>query len=70
MVQCDNSVLQCVAVCCSVVQCDNSVEQRGAAVWCCSVVQYGAVWCCSMMLQCVAIWCSVVQCVAICCSVC
>ena len=52
------SVLQCVAVCCSVLQC--------AAV-CCSMLQCVAV-CCSV-LQCVAACCSVLQCVAVCCSV-
>ena len=51
-------MLQCVAVCCSVLQC-------GAV--CCSVLQCGAV-CCSV-LQCVAVCCSVLQCVAVCCSV-
>jgi len=50
-------VLQCVAVCCSVVQC--------VAV-CCSVLQCVAA-CCSV-LQRVAV-CSVLQCVAACCSV-
>ena len=55
-------MLQCVAVCCSVLQC--------AAV-CCSVLQCVAV-CCSV-LQCVAtccsaVCCSVLQYVAVCCS--
>ena len=50
-------MLQCVAVCCSVLQC--------AAV-CCSVLQCVAV-CCSV-LQCVAVCCSVLQCVAVCCT--
>jgi len=47
-------VLQCVAVCCSVLQCLNSQvkEARGPVV-----------------LQCVAVCCSVLQCVAVCCSV-
>ena len=52
------SVLQCVVVCCSVLQC--------VAV-CCSVLQRVAV-CCSV-LQCVAVCCSVLQCAAACCSV-
>ena len=68
-------MLQCVAVCCSVLQC--------VAV-CCSVLQCVAV-CCSVSLslpspvncevsdkffQCVAVRCSsVLQCVAVCCSV-
>ena len=51
-------MLQCVAVCCSVLQ-------RVAV--CCSVLQCVAV-CCSM-LQCVAARCSVLQCVAVCRSV-
>jgi len=75
-------VLQCVAVCCSVVLC--------VAAWCC-VLQCGAVYyqhfvtllpefkssigfqLCMMtvtcVLQCVAVCCSVLQCVAVCCSV-
>jgi len=52
------SLVQCVAVCCSVLQC--------VAV-CCSVLKCIAV-CCSA-LQCVAVCCSVLQCVAVCCSV-
>ena len=77
-------MLQCVAVCCSVLQC--------AAV-CCSMLQCVAV-CCSAMLQmrvrrivivvqkgpvlqcvavcveaCVAVFCNVLQHVAVCCSV-
>ena len=51
-------MLQCVAVCCSVLQC--------VAV-CCSVLQCVAV-CCSVS-QCVAVCCSVLQCVVVCCSV-
>jgi len=52
------SVLQCVAVCCSVLPCVWSIlvpEGREPAM-CCSV------------LQCVAVCCSVLQCVAVCCS--
>jgi len=54
-------MLQCVAVCCSVVQC--------IAVYC-SVLQCFAVcfMCCSA-LQCIAVCCSVLQCVAVHCSV-
>ena len=48
-------MLQCVAVCCSVLHC--------VAV-CCSVLQCAAV-CCSV-LQCAAVRCSVLQCVAAC----
>ena len=51
-------MLQCAAVCCSVLQC--------AAV-CCSALQCVAV-CCSV-LQCAAVCCSVLQCAAVCCSV-
>ena len=69
----EDSLVQCVAVCCSVLQC---------VAACCSVLQYVAVcylskstWrrglsssvCCSV-LQCVAVCCSVLQCVAVCCS--
>jgi len=62
------SVLQCVAVCCSVLLCVVvycSMLQCVAV--CCSVLQCVAVWC--SVLQCVAVWCSVLQCVAVCCSV-
>ena len=71
-------VLQCVAVCCSVVSCCCSVlycavccvhGNRCVAVCCsvlscCSVLQYVAV-CCSG-LQCVAVCCCVLLCVAVC----
>ena len=54
-------LLQCVAVCCSVLQyvavC-SSVQQSAAV--CCSALQCAAV-CCSV-LQCVAVRCSVLQC--------
>ena len=61
-------VLQCVAVCCSVLLC--------AAV-CCSVLQCVAVCCCVLLcvavccsaLLCVAGCCCVLQCVAVCCNV-
>jgi len=59
-------VLQCGAMCCSLVQCVAvwcKVLQRGAM--CCSVVQCVAA-CCSV-LQCGAVWCSVVQCGAMLC---
>jgi len=48
-------VVQCVAVCCSVLQC--------VAV-CCSVLQCFAV--CRSVLQCVAVCCNVLQCAAVC----
>jgi len=60
-------MLQCVAVCCSVLQCDAvcySVMQCVAVR--CSVLQRDAV-CCSV-LMCVAVCCSVFQCVAVSCS--
>jgi len=56
-----NSVLQCVAACCSVLQLN---------LWRIHVphpADTGAV-CCGV-LQCVAVCCSVLQCVAVCCSV-
>ena len=53
------NLLQCVAVCCSVLQYVVAV--------CCSVLQCVAV--CSSVLQRVAVCCSVLQCVAVCCSV-
>ena len=54
------SVLQCVAVCCSVLQC--GCNETG-----CSSLGHGLN---SMYrLQCVAVCCSVLQCVAVCCSV-
>jgi len=54
----NGSMLQYVAVCCSVVQC--------VAV-CCSALQCVAV-CCSV-LQCVAVCCSVLQSVAVYCTI-
>jgi len=53
------SVLQCVAVCCTMLQC--------VAV-CCGVLQCVAVVVCCTWLQCVAVCCGVLQCVAVCCS--
>jgi len=53
-------VLQCVAVCCSVLQC--------AVPAFCSVLQCVAV-CCSVLQCAVPAFCSVLQCVAVCCSV-
>ena len=47
-------MLQCVAVCCSMVQ---------RAAVCCSVLQCVAVFC--SVLQCVAVCCNVLQCVAV-----
>ena len=49
-------MLQCVAVCCSVLQYEDSWDSHV----CC---------CVAMMLQCVVVCCSVLQCVAVCCSV-
>jgi len=54
-------VLQCVAVCCSVLQCvavcRHTEPEPSSAV------------CCSVLVGCVAVCCSVLQCVAVCCSV-
>ena len=76
------SVLQCVAVCCSVgcVAVYYNVLQRSAV--CCSVLRWAAIcWvtmCCFVargtlegahVFQCGAVWCNVVQCVAVCCIV-
>ena len=58
-------VLQCVAVCCSVLQCVAVLLQCVAV--CYSVLQCVAVRC--SVLQCVAVCYSVLQCVAVCCSV-
>jgi len=52
-------VLQCVAVCCSVLQC--------VAVYRKIDISFFAVYC--SVLQCVAVCCSVLHCVAVCCSV-
>jgi len=73
------SVLQCVAVCCSVLQCVADSVLQCVAV-CCGVLRCVAV-CCSVLssaadscvaegvLRCVAVCFSVLQCVAVCCSV-
>ena len=55
-------VLQCAAVCCSVLLC--VAESCTVLAVCCDVLAV----CCSV-LQCVAVYCSVLQCVAVCCSV-
>jgi len=52
------NVMQCVAVCCSVLQC--------VAVWY-RVLRYGAVWC--GLVQCVAVWRSVLRSGAVWCGV-
>jgi len=70
-----NSVLRCVAVCCSVLRRMRSVTVRCRVLQCvavcCSVLQCVAAnaECCSV-LQCVAVCRSVLQCVAVCCSEC
>ena len=62
------SVLQRVAVCCSVLQCSpRMICARSATCFRRSMLQCVAV-CCSV-LQCVAVLCNVLQCVAVCCSV-
>ena len=50
-------VLQCVALCCSVLQC---VTVRSLTLYVIHVIEH--------VLQCVAVCCSVSQCVAVCCS--
>jgi len=75
-------VLQCVAVCCSVLQCEKGNTMLGmpfaevadfllfskvCVVVYCSVLQRVAA-CCSV-LQCVPVCCSVLQCIVVCCSV-
>jgi len=57
------SVLQCVAVCCSVLQCVCCVLQCVAPFWVPFEVPFND------LLQCVALCCSVLQCVAVCGSV-
>ena len=57
-------MLQCVAVCCSVLQCfkaDDMVLNRDCEVFCGTV--------CYSPLQCAAMCCSVLQCVVVCCRV-
>ena len=61
-------MLQCVAVCCSVLQCvtkqsTTTRHTRPVTNLKSSVTHQKSV------LQCVAVWCSVLQCVAVCCSV-
>ena len=60
-------MLQCVAVCCSVLQCvaveagsEGGRDTRGVCVRLVSI--------CCKVLQSVAVCCSVLQCVAVCCS--
>ena len=74
-------VVQCVAVCCSVLQfvavctLGNTLQHTAThfrfvlqfVAVCCRVLPFVAV-CCSV-LQCVVVCCSVLQCVAVCCSV-
>jgi len=63
------SVLQRVAVSCSVLQC---AVKCGAQLCIAQESLYCAVQCvavCCSVLQCVAVCCSVLQCVAVCCSV-
>jgi len=57
------SVVQCVAVCCSVLY-TYGMQARGTKQYELHAVQCVAV-CCSV-LQCVAVCCSVLQCVAVC----
>jgi len=56
-------VLQCVAVCCSVLQCVAACMPRDLPANSPGVSVHDSV------LQCVTVCCSVLQCVAVCCSV-
>ena len=57
------SVLQCVAVCCSVLQYVAADDDVGGRLSAAHPLHY------SHILFCVAVCCSVLQCVAVCCSV-
>ena len=60
-------VVQCVAVCCSVLQLNTAVIERGRAralMGTNTSVFDDGVWC--SVVQCVAVCCSVLQCVAVC----
>ena len=63
-------MLQCVAVCCSVLQCvqhrSTSISLTAPYVGCSALMQCVAA---CVLMQCVAVCCSVLQCVAVCCSV-
>jgi len=61
------SVLQRVALYCSVLQQQRPTGLSTCVAVCCNVLQCVAM-CCSVM-QCFTVWCSVVQCVAVCCRV-
>jgi len=65
------SVLQCVAVCCSVMYCFayplECPQREGPKALVVTFIGFNTL-CCSV-LQCVAVCCSVLQCVAVCCSV-
>jgi len=71
------SVLQCVAVCCSVLQyvtafCKNWNHLFGAHLpqrTCAHEAMLQCVAVCCSVLQCAAVCCSVLQCVAVCCTV-
>ena len=63
---CCISVLQCVAVCCSVLQFVATRATR-RRLTCPSLSCWLVCVCCSV-LQCVAVWCSVVQHCAVCCN--
>jgi len=72
----DNIVLQCAAVCCSVLQILNAVccSVLQCVAVCCGVLCIGLLFCreCDLtltdniVLQCVVVCCSVLQCVAVC----
>ena len=60
-------MLQCVAVCCSVLQ--RVALNILSTITGAHAVENACIVCCSV-LQCVAVCCSVLQCVAVCCSAC
>jgi len=61
-------VLQCVAVCCSVLQC--AWKTFTVELMCRLLAPSKCVAVCCSVLQCGAVWCSVLQCGAMCYSVC
>ena len=59
-------VMQCVAVCCSVLQCvAASLVVEFMTIWRMLRIRVGSYLCCSV-LHCVAVCCSVLQCCALC----
>ena len=56
-------MLQCVAMCCSVLLCESRTSHR------CQLADPPCVAVRCIVLKCVAVHCSVLQCIAVCCSV-